>query len=123
MQVCFFFFKQKTAYEMLRSLVGSEMCIRDSISNALDKVSRLQGVYYDWKGDTGGKHDIGFIAEDVGKVLPELVSWDADGENASGMDYARVNALLVEAIKEQQKEIDELKQLVADMARDKEGSK
>src|SRR5678815_6052817 len=27
---CFFFFKQKTAYEMLRSLVGSEMCIRDS---------------------------------------------------------------------------------------------
>ena len=93
------------------------------ISNALDKVSRLQGVYYDWKGDTGGKHDIGFIAEDVGKVLPELVSWDADGENASGMDYARVNALLVEAIKEQQKEIDELKQLVADMARDKEGSK
>ena len=29
--VCFFFFKQKTAYEMLRSLVGSEMCIRDRI--------------------------------------------------------------------------------------------
>ena len=28
--VVFFFFKQKTAYEMLRSLVGSEMCIRDS---------------------------------------------------------------------------------------------
>ena len=28
--MCFFFFKQKTAYEMLRSLVGSEMCIRDS---------------------------------------------------------------------------------------------
>ena len=93
------------------------------IEGALDKVSKLQGVYYDWKDEQGGKHDIGFIAEDVGKVLPELVSWDADGENASGMDYARVNALLVEAIKEQQKEIDELKQLVADMARDKEGSK
>src|SRR5674536_368457 len=29
---CFFFFKQKTAYEMLRSLVGSEMCIRDRLS-------------------------------------------------------------------------------------------
>eukprot|EP00658_Telonema_sp_P-2_P034009 TRINITY_DN24866_c0_g3_i2.p2 TRINITY_DN24866_c0_g3~~TRINITY_DN24866_c0_g3_i2.p2 ORF type:complete len:115 (+),score=16.33 TRINITY_DN24866_c0_g3_i2:36-380(+) len=29
--VCFFFFKQKTAYEMLRSLVGSEMCIRDRV--------------------------------------------------------------------------------------------
>ena len=76
------------------------------IEGALDKVSRLQGVYYDWKGEQGGKHDIGFIAEDAGKVVPELVSWDADGENASGMDYARVNALLVEAIKEQQEQIE-----------------
>eukprot|EP00658_Telonema_sp_P-2_P035292 TRINITY_DN25690_c0_g1_i1.p1 TRINITY_DN25690_c0_g1~~TRINITY_DN25690_c0_g1_i1.p1 ORF type:complete len:111 (-),score=26.54 TRINITY_DN25690_c0_g1_i1:115-447(-) len=33
--MCFFFFKQKTAYEMLRSLVGSEMCIRDSSSTSL----------------------------------------------------------------------------------------
>ena len=32
---CVFFFKQKTAYEMLRSLVGSEMCIRDSLADAL----------------------------------------------------------------------------------------
>ena len=32
--VLFFFFKQKTAYEMLRSLVGSEMCIRDSFNTA-----------------------------------------------------------------------------------------
>ncbi len=97
------------------------------IEGALDKVGRLQGVYYDWKGEQGGKRDIGFIAEDVGKVLPELVSWDADGENASGMDYARVNALLVEAIKEEradkdakiaglQKQIDELKALLAAQA-------
>lgn len=73
------------------------------IENALGKVSRLQGVTYDWKPEQGGKHDIGFIAEDVGKVLPEVVSWEADGVRASGMDYARVNALLVEAIKEQEK--------------------
>ncbi len=97
------------------------------IEGALDMVGRLQGVYYDWKGEQGGKRDIGFIAEDVGKVLPELVSWDADGENASGMDYARVNALLVEAIKEEradkdakiaglQKQIDELKALLAAQA-------
>ena len=32
--MCFFFFKQKTAYEMLRSLVGSEMCIRDRVGPA-----------------------------------------------------------------------------------------
>ena len=34
----FFFFKQKTAYEMLRSLVGSEMCIRDSLNTLLDEL-------------------------------------------------------------------------------------
>eukprot|EP00658_Telonema_sp_P-2_P052844 TRINITY_DN41159_c0_g1_i1.p2 TRINITY_DN41159_c0_g1~~TRINITY_DN41159_c0_g1_i1.p2 ORF type:complete len:127 (+),score=33.12 TRINITY_DN41159_c0_g1_i1:77-457(+) len=33
--ICFFFFKQKTAYEMLRSLVGSEMCIRDSTQKSV----------------------------------------------------------------------------------------
>jgi hypothetical protein len=96
------------------------------IEDALAKVSKLQGVYYDWKPEQGGKHDIGFVAEDVGKVVPELVSWEADGKNASGMDYARVNALLVEAIKQQQKQIedqqrqiDELRELVAGSARGK----
>jgi hypothetical protein len=86
------------------------------IEGALDKVSKLQGVYYDWKDEQGGKHDIGFIAEDAGKVVPELVSWDAVGENALGMDYARVNALLVEAIKEQQKELETQQKHIEDQA-------
>lgn len=89
------------------------------IENALSTVEKLRGVYYDWKPEQGGKHDIGFIAEEVGKVLPEVVSMDADGKNVSGMDYARVNALLVEAIKEQQKQIDELKQQVAELKKAK----
>ena len=44
----FFFFKQKTAYEMLRSLVGSEMCIRDRLSGgeqALTAISLLFAVF------------------------------------------------------------------------------
>jgi len=84
------------------------------IDNALEKVGKLQGVYYDWKQEQGGKHDIGFIAEDVGKVVPELVNWEDDGKGASGMDYARVNALLVEAIKEQQKQIENQQKTIAD---------
>ena len=40
----FFFFKQKTAYEMLRSLVGSEMCIRDSVQPALVLEHKGQGI-------------------------------------------------------------------------------
>ena len=53
MQLCvvflFFFFKQKTAYDMLRSLVGSEMCIRDRYYNELNEKDKYgAGVsYYD----------------------------------------------------------------------------
>jgi hypothetical protein len=79
-----------------------------TIDNALSKVEKLRGVYYDWKPAQGGAHDIGFIAEEVGKVLPEVVASNGDG-SVSGMDYSRVNALLVEAIKDQQKQIEALK--------------
>ena len=41
--LCFFFFKQKTAYEMLRSLVGSEMCIRDR-ANEMTPRTRIRSV-------------------------------------------------------------------------------
>jgi hypothetical protein len=79
------------------------------IDNALDKVSQLQGVYFDWKPEHGGTHGIGLIAEDVGKVIPELVDWEDDGTYARSLDYDRLTGLLVEAIKEQQQEIGELK--------------
>ena len=74
-----------------------------TIENPLEKVQALRGVSYKWK-DTGRK-DIGLVANEVQKVLPELV---ADGEHKT-MDYGHMIGLLVEAIKEQQKEIEELK--------------
>ena len=51
--VCFFFFKQKTAYEMLRSLVGSEMCIRDSY-NTVQFDGDCQGAVLRVKATRGG---------------------------------------------------------------------
>ena len=74
-----------------------------TIENPLEKVQALRGVSYKWK-DTGRK-DIGLVANEVQEVLPELV---ADGEHKT-MDYGHMIGLLVEAIKEQQKEIEELK--------------
>ena len=74
-----------------------------TIENPLEKVQALRGVSYKWK-DTGRK-DIGLVADEVQKVLPELV---AEGEHKT-MDYGHMIGLLVEAIKEQQKEIEELK--------------
>jgi hypothetical protein len=59
---------------------------------------------------TGIKDDIGFIAQEVKEILPELVR-----ENENGLLSLRdksITALLVEAIKEQQKQIDELKYLL-----------
>jgi hypothetical protein len=45
------------------------------------------------------------IAEEVGEVVPEVVSWEANGKDASGVDYSRLTAVLIEAVKQQQTEI------------------
>jgi hypothetical protein len=86
------------------------------LETALDKVLKLQGVTYDWKEDTDArsmtniKEDIGFIAQQVQEVVPELVR-----QNNNGFLSLRdkgITALLVEAIKEQQTQIEELKSII-----------
>ena len=54
------------------------------IRNALSKIVRLRGVSFDWKDS--GRHDIGLIAEEVGKVLPEVVSYEENGVDAKSLD-------------------------------------
>jgi len=78
-----------------------------SIDNALDKVCSLNGVYYNRIDINDKSRKIGFIAQDVANVVPELASIDAN-ENY-GVNYGNVTALLVEAIKELKKEIEILK--------------
>jgi hypothetical protein len=74
-----------------------------TIQEALEKVRQLRGVTYDWKD--GGKHDIGLIAEEVGKIVPEIVVYEKNGQDAVSVDYARLVALLIEALKEQDREL------------------
>jgi hypothetical protein len=81
------------------------------IANAMDKVNRLQGVYFDWKEQ--GTHDLGLIAEEVGRVVPEVVDYEANGADARSLAYDRLVALLIEALKEQQAKIVQLEQAVA----------
>ncbi|MBI1930815.1 tail fiber domain-containing protein, partial [Candidatus Poribacteria bacterium] len=57
------------------------------IEGALDKVQRLRGVSYNRKAD--GRHDTGVIAEEVGQVIPEVVTYEENGIDAQGVDYAR----------------------------------
>lgn len=75
------------------------------LENALEKVMQMQGVAFDWK-DTGAP-SLGMIAEDVAKIAPEVVALGPDGQPA-GIDYGRVSALLVESVKTQQREIEQL---------------
>jgi hypothetical protein len=72
-----------------------------TIDNALDKVMNMRGVSYTKQAEKG----IGVIAQEVEKVLPEVVT---DGEYKS-VAYGNIVGVLIEAIKEQQKQIDELK--------------
>ena len=60
----------------------------------------MRGVSYELKDS--GKHEIGVIAEEVGVVVPEVVSWEENGRDARSVDYGRLTALLIEATKEQQ---------------------
>jgi hypothetical protein len=76
------------------------------ITNALSKVLSLRGVTYEWNDadSHGDGANIGFIAQEVKSVLPEVVA--GSEETSYSMQYAPITALLVEAIKEQQKIIE-----------------
>jgi hypothetical protein len=72
------------------------------LTNSLAKVTQLQGVNYDWlhnnpKYQFDSAAQIGFIAQDVKKVVPQIVSKDVNGYLA--VDYGRLAPVLVEAIK------------------------
>ena len=84
----------------------------ESIPNALELVSQLNGTYYTWKKDAGADkpRKLGFIAQEIEKVIPELVKTDSEGMKS--VDYIGVVPVLVEALKHQQKQIDELKALL-----------
>jgi hypothetical protein len=95
------------------------------VTNALDKVKALQGVYFNWNQEAFPARDfpnqnaIGFIAQEVEKVLPEVVQTEKTAEGYKAVQYDKVVALLVEAIKEQQQQIDVLKQQIRRLKRNK----
>ncbi len=104
------------------------------IENAVDKIKQLKGVTFDWneKSQELGfepstkTNDVGVIAQDVEAVFPQLVhlapfdigsdeegkATSRTGEDYKTVNYARLTAVLIEAVKEQQKQIDELKEII-----------
>ena len=90
------------------------------LGGALASVLALRGVRYDWNalgvrhGGRAGAPQVGLLAQEVEKIYPELVSTDADGYKA--VNYAQLTPVLIEAIKEQQQQIEALKARAATAA-------
>jgi hypothetical protein len=76
-----------------------------TLSDPLQLVEQLRGVRYTWKAD--GRADIGLIAEEVGKVVPEVVTFEENGVDARTVNYGRLVGVLVESIKQQQREMEQ----------------
>jgi hypothetical protein len=94
----------------------------ETLSGSLDLLLRLEPVEFDWKEITpqydwfvekGITHSIGFIAQQVKSVIPELV--ELRNDRYYTIDYPRINALLVEGIKEQQVFIEEVEKDIIEL--------
>ena len=85
------------------------------IDEPLEKVMNMRGVYFNWDAEHGGGHDVGMVAEEVGKVLPEIVEYEENGIDATGMDYSKLTPLLVEAVKALKTELDQLQKENTDL--------
>jgi hypothetical protein len=91
----------------------------ETIENALEKVKNLRGVSFKWRIDeykemnfTKGKH-LGLIAQEVEEVVPEVVHTDSKGYKST--EYANLVPLLIEAIKTQQSQIEDLQAQLANL--------
>ena len=92
------------------SAVGSDIKLKDNVQvvdGALEKVSQLEGVTFEWKKD--GRESAGVIAQNVEEVFPRAVKevesmGDNEGETHKVVDYNQLSALFVEAIKELKEE-------------------
>ena len=96
------------------SALRHKECIQ-SLQDQLDNVKKLNPVRFRWKNDCCA--DIGFIAEEVEKIYPELISYEDDGE-IHGLSYGKLTTVLVKAIQKQQEEIDELKTKVDKLSKE-----
>ncbi len=94
---------------------GSDARFKNNIKtyeNALDKIMKMRGVTFNWRVDEfkqqrfSGRDQVGFIAQEMEEIIPELVKADHEGYKA--IDYGKVTPVLVEAIKEQQSIIEDL---------------
>ena len=78
------------------------------LTNPIEKIKKVGGYTFDWKPESGKRgQDVGVIAQEIEAILPEVVTTRETGVKA--VKYEKIIPLLIECIKDQQKQIDELK--------------
>ena len=93
-----------------------------TVSNAIEKVKEIRGVTYDFRTEEfteknfPKQEQLGFIAQELEEVIPQVVK--TDGEGFKSVDYAKVTALLTQAIKEQQDIIDRQDKMIIKQSKD-----
>lgn len=88
----------------------SDVNLKDNIktiNSPLDKINQLRGVNFNWKNN--GNYAMGVVAQEVESVIPEVVN---ETNGTKGVNYGAMVGLLIEVVKDQQKQIDELKQII-----------
>jgi hypothetical protein len=79
-----------------------------TIDKAIETVTKMRGVFYDKIGEESNGRQLGVIAQEVNEILPEAVNYASDIDEY-GVKYGNMVGLLIEAVKEQQLQIEELK--------------
>jgi len=80
-----------------------------NIENGIEKVMQMQGVYYKRNDQDDAKTKVGVLAQDMEAIVPEVVLTADDEMQTKSVDYGKLTAVLIEAIKDLKAEIDELK--------------
>ncbi len=95
-------------------LYDSDISLKENIlplEDSLYKLQQLKGISFNWKKD--GRESIGLIAQDVEKVLPQIVQ--TNNEGLKSVEYGNIVALLIEGMKEQQAEIESLQREIEEL--------
>jgi len=95
----------------------SDMRLKQNIEplEATDKLMQMNPVSYSWKADPDGPRSMGFIAQEMADVMPEAVSTGEDDDAMMSMDYGRITPILVSALQDAHRKIEQLERRLAAM--------
>jgi hypothetical protein len=114
-------YKWNAVYATNGTIQTSDRRLKTNIFNltyGLKEVLAMRPVSFNWKTTPDSNKKVGLIAQEIRKLVPEVVTGDESKESL-GVNYAELVPVLINAVKEQQKQIDELKQMVKKLQKNK----